>query len=228
MQRIITTARLLAAAATIGLATLAEAATVTYDYVGNSFNSMMAAGPAWNPYGTPPLSESMSLGSSINASVTFDAAFVTSSFTGVVSLTQNASYFSSWDISTTGGTYGNSAGGTLKALSITFSNGLISEWNLEVTQATATGLPVKWKTQFKQATGPVISDQSDSVTGLMPSAFTITRDVSANPGTWTRGVVDGPVSEVPLPAALPLFGTAIAAMGLFGTRKRRKMSAGIA
>ncbi len=60
----------------------------------------------------------------------------------------------------------------------------------------------------------------------MPGEYTIALDAFATKPTGTAtfgGTVD--ISPVPLPAALPLFGSVLAGLGFYGARRRNKSKA---
>lgn len=184
-----------------GMMSSANAVAVTYDYVGNVFNRFAAIDPL-----TGNLGLSDTLPSNVGPRITGSATFAD----GIDNAVTNF-------ILTDGkNTLDNSLAINNPSFYMSFINNNVDTWAIALTT-------------FDSAKEIGMSLYTSSGNGLDQSvyyAYTNGQsvandfaDILDSPGTWT--LRNEQVSEVPVPAALPLMASAL---GLFGFAKRRKQS----
>jgi hypothetical protein len=127
---------------------------------------------------------------------------------------------------------GDNFNGVVKPTQFSFSAGPFTINNLIATsysfdiQTSNTGAIIDW-TILTSISGSFFgttvatSNARDSTSSLGPTAD-LSASNSFSPGTWS---VSDPPSATPIPAALPLFASGVAALGLFGWHRRRKTAA---
>ena len=197
---------LCAFAAAVALSANAQAANLTYNYIGNPYQSGFVNGS------DAGLQDTNVYGSNLTASFTFDSG-VTPTFSGLV----GPSDVLSWSLSS-GPLSVQSPTGSLETAAFVFSVGNILGWKV-----TAKGPNVDEATTINAGSG-YISDMLGLPNGFQADLLadgTYTGNiVSGNAGSWTPEV-----SAVPLPASLPMFATALLGLVGIGVKARRKVAA---
>ncbi len=186
-----------------GMLSSANAASVTYDYVGNDFVNFTTYDPLTNV-----ISNATTVPSHIGPRITGSAAFAN----GIDNLV--TSYMLTDGKNTLDNTMGINP-----SFFMTFNNNNVDKWAIALASFDTTvyiGLSTAGDA-FLSLAGTDISVYNDTI-----NALTLASDfgsIVGSSGTWT--LRNEQVSEVPVPAALPLMASAL---GLFGFAKRRKQS----
>ena len=190
---------MLAALFLAGVLSSVSAVAVTYDYIGNAFNRFAAIDPITNdvePTDTLPAN----VGPRITGSATFADGIDNPVTSYILTDGQN--------------TLDNTMPG-VRFFNMTFENNDVNTWRIGLAR-TVNNVSLSLFTIFDG--NLIIEDQS---TYLILNNDSLAADDFANilgsPGTWT--LRDEQVSEVPVPAALPLMASAL---GLFGLARSRK------
>jgi hypothetical protein len=124
--------------------------------------------------------------------------FDTTSSSGTFTMFSSAIAFRTLVFSFNSGSFVPTAFGT-----VTLTSGIITAWSL------SNGIP-----------GPAGTSVSSTTTGDTVGFLPSLASGSAGPGTWSGPIADN--FSVPLPGTLPLFATGLGALGLLGSRKKRK------
>ena len=189
-------------AATLFLLGDTSAYATTYTYVGNELT--------WTTSCSGPTTCLPPLPGGLTVSLRFD--FDTSSYTGSLSaLNFNDTLSDDWDhFSYFAGPFSGPPGGleSYPIGSVTLTDGQITSWDLS-TPGNRAG-----PSQYGEAT----ATSGDSAFFAIFGSGSGT--ASAAPGTWSGPIADA--FTTPLPAALPLFATGIAGLGLLGWRRKCK------
>jgi len=193
-----------------------HAATVTYYYVGNYFNTFGDD--------TPPVG-SYTSSDFVSGSVTLQDPLPINFHSGYLPPTSLSFSFSDGRNTITNLNYFGAS-----IVLNTGASGQIIDWYIDVRTDPAT-LNVVGGQYFEiSARTDATGDYGwffEAVHGVCPEGFSppcnVTVDQAAvpnSPGRWS-----GPIPETPLPAALPLFATGLGGLGLLGWHRKRKAAA---
>jgi len=182
----------------------AARANATFDYTGTTFATGIVDGA------TAPLQDTAVYGSSLDATIMFDAT-VTSNFTG----TATPSDVLSWSFSAGPGSLSSSTSGdVLDDADFSFVNGIITAWSFQAEHDSA-GSTVDMYTDYVVSTASV-TDASLIYTSSGPTGNLTNSNFSSNGvGTWAE-VASGPIPE---PASIALLGKGL--LGFGAIRHRR-------
>jgi len=202
---------LLAGAACLGLAP-AEAATLDQQFIPTTINTFSNFSTSTTGT-TTRRAETLTVGV---AGTLSEVDIQLSIGTGI-----SAPIFTGFDIlSTTGGVPNTGPGGIIGVGSLLSQNSTQAIFTTSLAVTVGEVIAIE----------PIISNFSPSWAGQNPGSYTRGADYFAPPASafQTSGAVDGfttfvtTPSQVPLPAALPLFATGLVGLGLLGWRRKRK------
>lgn len=184
----------------VGIISNANAATVTYDYVGSAFNNFKTINPL-----TGFISDSNSLPPNIGSRITGSATFANGIDNSITSFTLSDG-INTLDNTMTG----------IRLFNMTFNNSNVDTWSIGLAK-TVNSVSVSLFTMFDGNLN--VEDQatlqSSTIFGLIADDFA---NIHGSPGTWTQR--EDQVSAVPVPAALPLMASALGLFG-FGAMRRK-------
>lgn len=186
-----------------GMMSSANAVAVTYDYIGNDFNRFAAIDPL-----TGNLSNSDTLPSNLGPRITGSATFADGINNPVTSY-----------LLTDGKNMLDNTMAISPFFEMTFINNNVNTWFIGlVDNENNVSISFTTKSDENPVNGQDFSNYNVLLNGV--SIVNDFADIVGSPGTWT--LRDEQVSEVPVPAALPLMASAL---GLFGFARSRKQAA---